>query len=530
MMRSQLSRCIVAALCLVCALSALGGAEETAQAILRQAGTRGGIVVHLGCGDGRLTAALRVDEGFTVHGLAASAKDVEAARAHLLAQGLYGPVSVERLAGKALPYADGLIDLVVVEDRLGVPMAEILRVLVPGGVALAREGEGWRKTVKPPSPDTDEWSHYLHDAGNNAVANDSVVGLPRRLKWVAPPLWLRSHETASGVQAQVASGGRLFYIFDEGLIGIVDERLPERWSIVCRNAFNGKLLWKRPLPRWGWRQWAKERFEGKDWTTIRAARVSAPNEVQRRLVADGGRLYATLGFRAPLSILDAATGQTLATVKGTEPTHEILSCDGIVVAHVREASTGVNQRRGKKPGNVSTLVAVAGDTARVLWRKPAGAAIRSLMLAADGGKVFYLAGNTLACLDLKSGATLWQTAPKSKNGRTLVVSSGVVLVLAGINLDAYDAANGKLLWQKNVPPIGGGEAAVALVLQHYGQELAHAGLVVDDEDGAVGGRRVGIGICTLALHPKGSSEGERTLRAGAGVGPTQEVPPLSPAP
>ena len=476
-MRSRFSPCVVAGLCLACALSALGGAKETAQAILRQAGTRGGMVVHLGCGDGRLTAALRASAAFTVHGLAARQADVEAARGHLLAQGLYGPVSVERLAGTTLPYAEGLIDLVVVDDPLGVPAEEVLRVLVPGGVALARERERWWRTVKPVSADIDEWSHYLHDAGNNAVAKDGVVGLPRRLQWVAPPLWLRSHETASGIQAQVASGGRLFYIFDEGLIGITDERLPDRWSIVCRNAFNGKLLWKRPLPDWGWREWAEARFEGKDWTAIRAARVSAPNEVQRRLVADGGRLYATLGFRAPLSILDAATGQTLATVKGTEPTHEILSCDGIVVAHVQEASTGADQRRGKKPGNVSTLVAVAGDTAGILWRKPTGAVIRSLMLAANGGKVFYLAGNTLACLDLKSGAPVWQTAPKARNGRTLVASDGVVLVLAGIDLDAYDAANGKHLWGRKVPKSSGAESVDLFVVNG----LAWPGMASVDE-------------------------------------------------
>ena len=35
------------------------------------------------------------------------------------------------------------------------------------------------------------------------------------------------------------------------IVGITDERLPSRWSLVCRDAFNGKLLWKRPLGPWG---------------------------------------------------------------------------------------------------------------------------------------------------------------------------------------------------------------------------------------------------------------------------------------
>ena len=445
----------LAAVWLCCALSARGAARETAEAILRDTGIRGGIVVHLGCGDGQLTAALRASDGYTVHGLAADAADVERARSSLQKQGVYGPVSVEQLSGARLPYADSLVNLVVVSDPHGVPTVEVMRVLAPGGVACVKAAAGWQKTPKAWPTDIDEWSHYLHDAGNNAVAADRVVGPPRRIQWIAPPLWLRSHETASGFQAQVAAGGRIFYIFDEGLVGITDERLPDRWSVVCRDAFNGRRLWTRPLPNWGWREWSRERFEGKDWTALRAARVSAPNEVQRRLVADADRLYATLGFRAPLSILDAATGKALATVKGTQPTHEILVSDGIVVAHVREASSGADERRGKKPGNASTLVAVKGETGKVLWRKPTGASIRSLMLAADGGRVAYQAGTELTCLDLATGKRSWQS--KSKGGRTLVVNSGVALVLAGINLDAYDAANGKHLWGKKVPKSSGAE-------------------------------------------------------------------------
>lgn len=39
------------------------------------------------------------------------------------------------------------------------------------------------------------------------------------------------------------SGGRIFCILDEVLTGIVDERLPEVWSLVARDAFSGGLLW-----------------------------------------------------------------------------------------------------------------------------------------------------------------------------------------------------------------------------------------------------------------------------------------------
>ncbi|MFZ5830520.1 MAG: hypothetical protein ACOY3P_10545, partial [Planctomycetota bacterium] len=41
------------------AAQAAGGPAEDAAAILAEHGVSGGLVVHVGCGDGRLTAALR---------------------------------------------------------------------------------------------------------------------------------------------------------------------------------------------------------------------------------------------------------------------------------------------------------------------------------------------------------------------------------------------------------------------------------------------------------------------------------------
>jgi len=429
--------------------------------LLRATGVRGGLVVHLGCGDGKLTAALRASEAYTVHGLDSSAVAVAAARKHVASLGLYGPVSIERFSGAKLPYADNLVNLLVSDDLGNVTIDEVLRILVPGGVAYVRApatlGGTWKKTVKPVPGDIDAWGHFLHDAGNNAVAKDVVVGPPRRLQWVAPPLWLRSHETASGIQSQVAAGGRLFYIFDEGPVGITDERLPGRWAILCRDAFNGKLLWRRPMPDWGWRQWARSRFEGKDWTVLRAARVSAPAETHRRLVAENDRLYATLGFRGPLSVLDAATGEVIATVENSEPTREILARDGLVVAHVQAPVAAASNRRGKKVASPSTLLAAEGKTGKVLWRKPLAGSIRTLQVAMAGGKVFYVAGQTLTCLEARTGKELWQTRARTPAGRTLVAAGGVALILGGRTLESYDAAGGKLLWHKKIPPRAGGE-------------------------------------------------------------------------
>ena len=472
--------CILLAVCL---LSATANANENdataiAREILDTTGVQGGIVVHLGSGDGTLTAALRANDRYTVHGLEADPAKVAEARSYIREHGIYGPISVEWHSGSSLPYSDNLVNLVVVQDAGNVPMAEIMRVLAPGGAAYVERDGAWDKTVKAWPGNIDQWTHFLHDASNNAVADDTEIGPPRSLQWVAPPLWLRSHETPSGIQASVTAGGRLFYFFDEGLIGITDERLPDRWSLVCRDAFNGRLLWKRPLESWGWRQWSLERYQGKDWTKLRAARTDVPDGNQRCIVADGDRLYTTLSYRAPMSILDAATGDTITTVEATRGTSEILLSDGIVVAYTEQESEAAARRRGAKNETKAALVAISGSTQKVLWDKQIDQ-IRPLSLAIDNGRIIYLSGKNLVALDLKDGRDLWKVQPKQTAPKTLVTVSDTIVMQGGKSISAYDATDGRLLWQKNVPLIGGGEGDDLFVIDG----LVYRGMLSVNEEG-----------------------------------------------
>jgi len=163
------------------------GPEQQAAEILTATGVQGGLIVHLGCGDGALTAALGAGDGYLVHGLDTDPAAVELAREHIRDAGLYGRVSADRFDGKQLPYIDNLVNLVVAEDLGGVAMDEVTRVLCPGGVAYVKQDGRWTKTVKPRPDAIDEWTHYLHDSSNNAVADDSVVGPPRHIQWVGGP-------------------------------------------------------------------------------------------------------------------------------------------------------------------------------------------------------------------------------------------------------------------------------------------------------------------------------------------------------
>jgi SAM-dependent methyltransferase len=152
--------------------------RDGARQILDATAIRGGLVVHVGCGDGKLTAALRASDAYLVHGLDADAGNVRAARQHVRSLGRYGPVSVDSFDGKRLPYVDNLVNLVVAEDLGRLSMGEVMRVLAPNGAAYVGEDGHWTRSVKPRPGEIDEWTHYLHDASNNAVAHDTVVGPP----------------------------------------------------------------------------------------------------------------------------------------------------------------------------------------------------------------------------------------------------------------------------------------------------------------------------------------------------------------
>ena len=265
-----------------------------ARDILDATGVTGGLIVQVGCGDGKLLAALGARDGYLVQGLDADSKNVETARTHIKSLDLYGKVTAIRLHGRQLPYIENLVNLVVSEDLGDVAMDEVMRVLAPQSVAYVKSGGQWTMRVKPRPQNIDEWTHFLHGPDNNAVARDSVVDRPRRLHWLGRPKFARAHEHAASISACVTAGGRLFYIVDD--TPRADIRFPAKWSLVARDAFSGVVLWKRSIPSW--------------IDQLRRFR-SGPAETAFRLVAQREHVYVTLGIDAPVSILETSTGATL---------------------------------------------------------------------------------------------------------------------------------------------------------------------------------------------------------------------------
>ena len=446
------------------ASAAAATAETEAKTHLDAAGVRGGLVVHVGCGDGKLTAALRANDSFIVHGLDADAANVAKAREHLNALKLTGKVSVARLAGGRLPYVDNLVRLVVADDLGAVAMGEVMRVLAPNGVAYV----GGRKTVKPRPAEIDEWTHFLHDASGNAVADDTVVAPPRHTQWLAGPEWSRNHHKLASISSVVTAGGRVFYIMDSATSA--NMTVPGKWSLVARDAFNGVLLWRKVMASWA--------YQGHGFR-------SGPVQLPRTLVTDGEHVYAPLEMNAAVSAVDAATGEVARTYAATAGAEELILFDGVLFAvtgspQAEQAGIDPARRGGAKFPNTKTIVAVRAETGKVLWRwsDAETGRLMPLTLAAAGGRVFFEVGRGVVCLDAVTGNQIWQagqtggakkTAPaegakkKRKNPRksygaqrrtgwstaTLVVHRDVVLLADGGRLNAYSTKDGKALWDNS---------------------------------------------------------------------------------
>ncbi|MFW6170420.1 MAG: PQQ-binding-like beta-propeller repeat protein, partial [Planctomycetota bacterium] len=328
----MMNRLILSLLMLV-PLASVHSADLTGQDILQATGVRGGLVVHLGCGDGVLTTSLRASDAHIVHALDTDPGNVRETRSRIMEQNLYGPVSADQLRGPDLPYIDNLVNLVVVQDPGEVPIAEVMRVIAPGGTAYINDGDTWRAEVKPRPEDIDEWSHYLYDASNNAVADDQVVGPPRRMQWSGGPRYARHHDHMSSLTAAVTVGGRVFYIIDEA--PRVSILTPPEWKLVARDAFNGTVLWKRDIP-----QWHSHLHRLK----------SGPSDLPRRLVANGQRVYVTLGIDAPVSALDAATGETIQTFEQTAGAEGMVLSDGVLFVRLGESAVkAVDAETGAVP-------------------------------------------------------------------------------------------------------------------------------------------------------------------------------------
>ena len=387
----------------------------------------GGLVVQLGADDLRLPAELSRTGAHVVQVLETDAARVIAGQKELAASGVYGLATVEQAAGfKKLPYTENLVNYMIV-SRAGAPAREIFRVLTPGGtVAVTRKGimkraelesagfvsiaeTGATLTARKPWPAAmDEWSHSRHAANGNPVSQDTMVGLPARIRWVAG-----ATEEVEGV---VTAGGRNFY-----------------GGVLARDSFNGLRLWHRDL--------------GKAQTNIVAFRLPRLGTSQARPVASAK--YVIAAEQGRLVALDALTGEPARTFAEISQPREMLLCGQTVIASDAKAIAAFDVNSGKllwrqESAGIRNVVANA-DTVAFIRRDPNGAPQEQA-----------IALNTI------SGDVKWSGAEYpwlKKVARTVLYGDLLAFEVSSLNNDdagnvlhIVDAATGEQKWEKAYPP------------------------------------------------------------------------------
>ena len=391
----------------------------SAQAILSKTGVQGGLCVVVGESGFPIAEQLVRRSSFLVHLLVSDPAKAESARAKAQASGFAGQLTVEFGPSGSLPHADDLVNALVVCAPETLSEDKLRRVLAPRGIAWIERGGAWSVLLEPWPAGFDEWSHWRHGADGNMVSHDHALTLPTGLRWVAGPAqdaggkkWYHDH-------VLVSAGGRNFYVFES--------------EIVARDAFNGLLLWRRPLQAHTFRETGGPVPEFLRSQVREAVRVS-----KVRPAAVGERLY--VAAEGGLSALHAATGATLAEFGAVSDPREVLVENGVLVLSEQ------NRLRAWRLSSPSLLWETAGGAERIV---------------AGDGRLFSLANDLLVCRDLESGQERWRVQdPDFVPATTCTYHQGrIALELSswrddpeGCGILVYDTENGQLLWRKQFRP------------------------------------------------------------------------------
>lgn len=409
---------------------------------IKASGYNQGLCLAVGDNDGQLTVALAKASRLYVQGCTWQAGNVPAGREAVAAAGVTAHASFIAIESPGLPYADNLINVVVVARGAnvagrGITAAEVLRVLAPGGLALvgAEMGAdartagamdvkdaaiaGWVQFSKAVDPAFDVWTHNMGGADLSSVNNDKAAGPWTEVRWIGDPRWGALGAVYHG---RVTAGGRFYYNENRASPG----GGTDVW-LVARDAWNGTELWRGVIgqpPRYG--------------------------NIGNTITCDETRVFSVENNQT-LTGRDGRTGRRLMEYQPDfKPTivtsigPVLLTCD-----------------MGISPAVARKVAALDKKTGKVVWSRPGVA-----HPAAEGKTAFVLSATELEAVTVSTGASLWKAAvPKANGNPRVFCKDGVVYVhykptwTPPTWLGAFDAAKGTLLWKKDNP--GGGYGTLA---------------------------------------------------------------------
>jgi outer membrane protein assembly factor BamB len=418
--------CSLLSACLILNAAAQIQAADTAKT-LAALGLQGGLVVQIGATNTDDAAALSKTGRYIINVLDSDEAAVIRAQARLRQGGNYGAVSVEGLPEPSLlPYSENLVNAIIVQ-RPGIPLEEIFRTLTPEGVLIvtavasvsvkALQAKGFDSispgkdvvTARKPKPaNIDGWTHPRHGADGNAVSKDTVVGPPRRIRWVAAA----RHE----VEGMVTAGGRNYY-----------------GSLLARDSFNGLRLWHYDI--------GKNRHNSGDFDLPRLSTSQARPIVSAK--------YVFTIVQSKLVALDAVTGELVREFGGLSRPSNIVHHENTLVAADQNALRVYNTETGQElwsfaGGEIKDVVAGYGVVTFIHGRIKRGEKLEAVGL------------------DLATGKVKWRNSEfpfLPKVTRTVLYKDQLAFELSSMNdsdqgneLKIVSSQTGQPLWNKAYPP------------------------------------------------------------------------------
>jgi len=458
----------------------VSAAETPVRQVTAKVGVRSGIGAVLGLPRAArldFVTELSGDSELLVYFQSPDPDEVLAVRKTAEAAGLLGKnVFAARGSYARIHLADNMVGAIFLSSQADeqVSEQEILRVLHPEGRVIL----GKKQTVKPVPEGIDDWSHPYHGPDNNPLSTDRVVRYPYRTQFISYPKF------SPMPQQTVIAGGRIFKAF--GNLAHRTNQNAVLNTLMCINAYNGAILWKREL---------------KDGFLIHRNTMIAADEIL--YVADD----------ESCKLIDARTGELSRKIVVPQeisdgPVWKWMALDGGVLYALvggREVKSPRTPSRepgighwgwGDWPGYKfqdpktnpvfgRTFVAMDPNTGKPLWHHREDAYIDGRGVAMHNGRIYFHAPDRfLACLDTASGRPCWKNSDSkllTAIGKNLVknhYSTGYTttnylkcnddyLVMAGPqrpSLVVMSAEDGKLLWENNERQIRGGR--IPYTFQH----------------------------------------------------------------
>lgn len=385
------------------ACTVLGGElrASEADAVLRASGIRGGLCLLVGEDDLSLARGLAAGSSLYIQQLTADTETAWALSEEVSASDLRERIGMRHATFDPSDYATDLFNLIVVTAPTpdDVSVNEVARILAPRGVLA----------VKNAPPDTDrELGHATLEKKPSAgpwslyakPVSAPVIKPTDSLRWRAGSRWQRitDHDFASVTFA----AGKLLYRETVACRGG-----GFRFELVCRDAYNGRTLWKIEEPP----------FTPDDWTSYLRYRMG--------LVVSGGKVYTGLG--KDFVCLDVETGQLLSTL----------------------AENG--RPAGTLHVHKNQFLAAGGDFIDLESGEKLGSYANGRTVIVNDS-LFSLSGRTVAAYRIPNGELLWQASattgqPAGQIAGFFASRKALHLVRCWpASISAMDLATGELLW------------------------------------------------------------------------------------